>query len=109
MSREIYERGTILRVLRENRGLEMPVSFQVLLGALHLLGLPLSHQSLRENCEYLAAKGYLELTRSKDMPGYRVGKLRGNEQPDFVQMVKLTADAIDLLEGHVSDVGIFVG
>ncbi len=108
MSREQYERGTILEHLMANRGIQVPMAFFQLLRGLRLLNLPLSPRDLRDRLEYLAAKGYVEVRRLQDMPGFRERDLKGDQQPDHIVTVKLTPAGVDLLEGAASDPGVAV-
>lgn len=108
VNRKLYERGTILTMLQQNRGLEWPIAFMPFLRALHLINLPLAPQGLREHLEYLSQRGYVALTRREDLPGYRTSGLRTDERPDQIMLVKLTARAMDLIEGTISDEGVFI-
>ena len=109
MSRnEQIKRGTLLDILKWNRGLEIPMTFRLLLQMAHNQNLPITAHELREHLEYLALKEYVTILRRQQMPGYRVSDLRGDERPDHIVTAKLTAKAFDLLEGTIKDPGVIV-
>jgi hypothetical protein len=102
-TRQKYERGTILFHLQANRGISAPMSFVQLQRGLRMLNLPLTAHDLRDLLEYLVAKGYVEVARMGDVFGLRLG---GDDAPDHILTVRLTATGVDLLEGTTRDDGV---
>ena len=108
INRAIAQRGQILRVLEENRGIEVAVDFTVLLRTLDTLGASLSAHDLRDCLRYLADKGYVALTRWRDLAAFRPDRLpRGGLRPDDIVSVKLSPAGLDLVQGSIpADPGI---
>jgi hypothetical protein len=102
---EKYERGTILFHLMANRALTVPMAFVRLQKGLRVLGLSLTAHDLRDHLEYLLRKGYLEVIRMGEVPGLRLG---GDDAPDHIMTLKLTPQAVDLLEKTIQDEGVAV-
>ena len=108
VARQAYERGQILQILSQNRGSEIPIEFVLLLRTLDTLGSAMSAQDLRNRLQYLADKGYVQLRRNRDLPGFRPDRMaRGVDRPDDIVSVKLTARGTDLVEGTIpADPGV---
>lgn len=94
--------GLILRLLEANRGLEIAMDFETLHDSLDLRGKPTAPHKLRDLLGYMAGKGYVELTRLRDVIGNRLPK-SGDASLDHIQTVKLTPKGKDLLDGTIED------
>lgn len=108
MHSENYERGRILQVLSDNEGISTAVGAALLMRALDNLGVSLSMRDLAQRLDYLAAKGYVQLTRRKDLPGFERARLkRGAGRPDDFICAKLTPQGLDLVQGNLgADLGV---
>ena len=103
VNRQVYERGQILQVLAQNRAIELPIEFGLLLRTLDTLGVSLSAHDLRDRLQYLAEKAYVILQRRRDLKGFRLDRTpRGSDRPDDIVCVKLAAKGLDLAEGTIA-------
>lgn len=103
---ERYERGEILTMLNSNAG--RATGMGLLRVSLDQVGVSLSINELKTRLCYLEEKGYVELRRRKDIPGYhrKLDEPGGGRANDLVT-AKLTAKGIDLVEGNIpNDPGI---
>lgn len=106
MTTETYERGRILQVLADNEGISSAVGMNLLLRTLDNLGVSLSIRELALRLEYLAQKGYVELRRREDIPGWDRTR-KGAGRPKDVMSARLTAKGLDLVQGSlVPDPGV---
>jgi len=97
------ERGEILRVLKESFTLTL-TSVRTLQGALDALGISLSTEDLGFHLTYLAEQGYIEITRVKDLPGYRHDRpILGWEKPDAIRFARLRPKGLQLLDGLIPE------
>jgi hypothetical protein len=101
MRREPFDRGKILTILQENRGMELPIEFGMLQRVLDTMGTALSAYDLREHLTYLQGKEYVSLTRRRDLA--RPDRMaRGVHRPDDIVSVRLTPQGADLIQGAIA-------
>ncbi len=101
--RHTAERGDILRTLKEDYQAEM-TTLRTLLSALDLQGTPLSQEDLEFHLTYLAAQGYVQVWRARDMPNHRADRRgRGWEKPSTMLFAKLLPRGLQLLDGAIPE------
>jgi hypothetical protein len=96
-ARHAQERGDILRTLKEDYVREM-TSVNSLLRALDAQGVSLSGDGLEFHLVHLAAKGYIQIWRAREMPGWRKDRRQGMKA-DTVMFARLLPLGLELLDG----------
>jgi len=94
-------RGRVLQTLADNEALASPMSFVLLLRTLDTIGVSVSARELRGELEYLTAKGYAELRRRADMPGWARERMSAGRPTDVIA-VKLLPRGLDLVQRNIA-------
>jgi len=102
-ARHTQERGTLVRVLKENYQEEM-TSIQMLIRMLDRLNIPLSYEGMVFHLHYLEDGGYLKLWRARDLPNFRRDRTApGSRKPGDVMFAKLLPKGLQLLDGRIPE------
>jgi hypothetical protein len=103
LMRHAAARGSIIRTLSEDYTAAM-TSVRNLLGALDLQGISLSQADLEFHLSYLADSGYVQIWRTRDLPGYRNDRrVRDWMKPDSIMFAKLLPKGLQLLDGRIAE------
>ncbi|SRR5581483_4572724 len=101
-ARHANERGEILRALKQDFTSEM-TSVRNLRGALDLLRMPMSIEALEFHLNYLAAQGYIDIWRARDLPRRRDRQESGWVAPDTILFAKLRPKGLQLIDGQTAE------
>lgn len=101
-ARHASERGDILRTLKEDYSREM-TNLGSLLRALDAQGVALGLESLCFHLQYLADSGYVQIWRTRDLPGFRTDRAHVAGHPDAIRFAKLLPRGLQLLDGLVPE------
>jgi hypothetical protein len=97
--RHMQRRGAILRILAEDYTSAM-TGTSSLLGALDMLGYPLSLESLQYHLTYLMEEGYISIQRMRDLPGWRSDREQVGS-PNTIRFARLSPKGLRLVNGSI--------
>lgn len=100
-ARRARERGDILRTLKEEYARSM-TSVANLLAALDGQGIALFQEELDFHLSYLAEQAYVQIWRTRDLPGFRSDR-PGAWKPDAIRFAKLLPKGLQLLDGKCAE------
>ena len=100
LARHNLERGTILLALKEDFGRAAMTSIHTLLGALDLLGYPLSPDQLEFHLRFLSKAGYISTTMAKDLPTWRADRPNAG-RADAILFASLEPTGLGLIDGLI--------
>lgn len=97
--RHAEEKGKILTILHEQYGNQL-TTVRSLVGTMDLMGFPMSRDTVRFALQYLQDRGYIEVRRTRDQPGYRSDR-EWEGDPNAPVTVGLRADGVLLINGQM--------
>ncbi len=106
IERRRTERGILLRLLVANDAEWM--AFRALWRLMDRSGFPLSLNALEFHLRYMQGRGYVEVSRVRDMEAQELLEGDGSLSPDQILFVKLAPDGLSILNRSVEDLEMAV-
>ena len=98
-ARHAEEKGAILLALKHTYASEM-TSVRALWRQLDMLGHPMRPEGIEFALVYLAERGYIQIWRARELPGWREDR-QMEQAPDRIVFARLKPEGLLLVDGDV--------